>query len=147
MSNIERAVAYFDKGFNCAQSVCTAFAEQLGVDRETALKISSGFGGGMGRMAGTCGAVTGAFMALGIKYGPSQPSPEAKAKMYERIREFAERFTARHNALECRELLGYDMSIAEEREKIKAEKLTSDICPQIIRDTAEILEEMMQGGA
>ena len=94
-------------------------------------------------MAGTCGAVTGAFMALGVKYGPTQPRPEAQAEMYARIREFAERFAARHNTLECRELLGYDMSIAEEREKIKAEKLTSTLCPKLIRDAAEILEEMM----
>lgn len=143
MTCVERAVAYFEEGFNCSQSVCTAFAEQLGVDRDTALKFSAGFGGGMGRMAGTCGAVTGAYMALGLKYGATSANSEAKAAMYAYIREFAEQFTARHPGLECRELLGYDISIAEEREKARQENLFSTVCPQIVRDASEILEGML----
>ncbi len=66
MSRIENAVSRFAEGYNCSQAVLSAYAEQLGVDGETALKIAAGFGGGLGRMAETCGAVTGAFMVLGL---------------------------------------------------------------------------------
>jgi alkanesulfonate monooxygenase SsuD/methylene tetrahydromethanopterin reductase-like flavin-dependent oxidoreductase (luciferase family) len=82
-------------------------------------------------------------MALGLKYGPTEAGPQAKAKMYERIREFAEKFQARNQSLECRGLLGLDISIPEEFEKAKAEKLTAKLCPKFIQDAAEILEEML----
>ncbi|MCP4396891.1 MAG: C_GCAxxG_C_C family protein [bacterium] len=143
MSTVEKAVKYFEEGYNCSQSVCTAFAEEMGVERDTSLKMSAGFGGGIGRMGDTCGAVTGAYMALGLKYGPTEADPEAKAKMYEYIREFAEKFKARNESLECRGLLGLDISIPEERDKIHAEKLTAKVCPKFIQDAAEILEEML----
>jgi C_GCAxxG_C_C family probable redox protein len=97
----------------------------------------------MGRMGETCGVVTGAYMALGLKYGPTQDDPEAKAAMYAYIREFAEKFTANHPGLKCRELLGYDMSIAEEYEKAKQENLFKTVCPQLVRDASEILETML----
>jgi len=143
MKCTERAAAYFGEGFNCSQAVCTAFAEELGIDRDTALKFAAGFGGGMGRMGGTCGVVTGAYMALGLKYGPTQANPEAKAAMYASIRKFAEQFAAGHQGLECRELLGYDISIAEEHETARNKGLFKTICPQLVRDASEILEEML----
>ena len=143
MSASEKATKYFEQGYNCSQSVCTAFAEEMGIDRDTALKMSAGFGGGMGSMGDTCGVVSGAFMALGLKYGPTEPNPETKAKMYAIIREFAEKFKARNETLECRGLLGLDFSIPEEAAKIKAEKITAQKCPGFIRDAAEILEEML----
>jgi hypothetical protein len=64
MTKIEQAVAYFKEGFSCSQAIVAAYAPSLGLDRDTALKIASGFGGGMGRLAETCGAVTGSFMVL-----------------------------------------------------------------------------------
>lgn len=143
MTCVERAAAYFDQGFNCSQSVCAAFAEELGVDRDTALKCSAGFGGGMGSQGNTCGVVTGAYMALGLKFGPTQPDADAKAAMYERIRDFSERFKAGHEGLECRQLLGYDFSIPAEKEIARREGLTKTICPHLVRDAAEILAEML----
>ena len=77
MSHAESALARFAQGYNCSQAVLSGYAGQFGLDEETAMKISSGFGGGMGRMADTCGAVTGAFMVLG-KYGQNSPDPDAK---------------------------------------------------------------------
>lgn len=143
MSQIEQAVAYFEQGFNCAQSICAAFAEQFGVERDAALKISAGFGGGMGRMAETCGVVTGAFMVLGLKYGFAEASSEAKATMYEHIQDFAARFRAHHDSLICRELLGYDISIPEEQRQAKNQKLFSTVCPKLVQSAAVILEEML----
>ena len=74
----EEAVKRFKKGFNCSQAVFSSYSEQFGLDGDVACKVATGFGGGM-RMAGTCGAVTGAFMVLGLKYGNS-PEKDKKAK-------------------------------------------------------------------
>ncbi len=143
MTRAEQAMAYFQDGLNCSQSVCLAFAEQFGIERDTALKFAAGFGGGIGRMAETCGAVTGAVMALGLKYGFTQGSPEAKTAMYAHVQQFAERFTERYHSMFCRELLGYDISIHEEHEKAKQEKLFTTRCPEFVRAAVEIVEEML----
>ncbi len=142
MTPAEQAVKNFQDGFNCSQAVCAAFAERAGVERETALKVAAGFGGGIGRMGDMCGAVTGAIMALGLKYGFTAGSPEAKSEMYARVQTFTEKFKARHEALMCRDLLGYDISIHEEHEQAKQEKLFTTLCPEFVRTAAEILEEM-----
>lgn len=145
MDSVDRAVAIFESGFNCSQSVCAAYAEQLGLDRELALKISAGFGGGMGRMAQTCGAVSGAFMILGLKYGPTDPDDKAaKEHTYERIRVFAEQFTARQGSLLCRELLDCDISTAEGLQYARDQKLFTERCPAFVKTAAEILAEMLQ---
>ncbi len=100
------AVARFGKGHSCAQAVFTAFAEQMGMDYQTAMKLSSGFGGGMG-LGSVCGAVTGAIMALGLKYGGVDP--KAKERTAKVVREFTDRFQAQHRSLNCRDLLGVDL--------------------------------------
>ncbi|PIE32347.1 hypothetical protein CSA56_15870 [candidate division KSB3 bacterium] len=143
MDPIEQSIEYSKSGCNCAQSVCGPFAEKLGMDRETALKISSGFGGGIGGTAGVCGAVNGACMALGLKYGVAQPTPEEKARMYKYVQEFMEKFKAQHEALDCRDLLGYDISIPGEREKAKEEGLFTTRCRTYIESAGKILEEML----
>ena len=102
MNRIEMVGSRFAEGYNCSQAVLSAYAPDLGLADETALKIAAGFGGGMGRMAETCGAVTGALMVLGLKYGATSPEREAKERVYERVREFAKRFKARNGSLVCR---------------------------------------------
>ena len=144
MSRIEAAVSRFAEGYNCSQAVLSAYAEQFGVDEKTALKIAAGFGGGMGRMAETCGAVTGAFMVLGLQCGQASPEPEAKEAVYRRIREYADHFRARHGSLLCRELLGCDISVPESLQRARELELFSKTCPQFVRDACEILEEMFQ---
>ena len=141
MSRVEDAVARFDNGYSCAQAVFSPYAEQLGMDLETAVRVAAGFGGGMGRMAGTCGAVTGAFLALGLKHGG--PDSQSKDNTYELVREFAARFQARHGSLECRDLLGYDLSTPEGKKRINKERLHSTVCARIVRHAAEILEELL----
>ena len=101
LARVETALARFAGGFNCAQAVFSVYAEHLGFDRDAAIKLAAGFGGGMGRMASTCGAVTGAFMVLGLQYGNSSADREAKEAIYARIREFADRFKARNGSLVC----------------------------------------------
>ena len=69
MSRVERAVRRFAEGFNCSQAILSAYAEHFGLEEETAMKVAAGFGGGMGRLGRTCGAVTGAFMETRLTRG------------------------------------------------------------------------------
>ena len=139
----QKAVQRFKKGFNCSQAVIGTFCEQFGLDCDKASKVATGFGGGM-RMGGTCGAVTGAFMVLGLKYGNSTAKDkEGKAKTYKQIEEYTKRFKTRNSSVACRQLLGCDISTPEGMKQAKSKGLFSSICPRIVQDAAEILEEML----
>jgi C_GCAxxG_C_C family probable redox protein len=145
MSIADQAAACFDEGFNCSQAVLSAFAPQLGLDRVAALKVAGAFGGGMGRMGETCGAVTGALMAIGLKYGQTTGEDKAaKEKSYEMVKQFVERFKARNRGcLACRELLGADLSTPEGMQKIREKQAFTTMCPKFVRDAAEIVEELL----
>ena len=93
-------------------------------------------------MAETCGAVTGAMMVLGLEHGNTAPDREAKERVYEQVREFAQRFRARNGSLLCRELLGCDISTPEGLQQAREADFVLKICPKFVRDAAEILEEM-----
>ena len=108
------------------------------------MKIASGFGGGMGRLAETCGAITGAFILLGLKFGAAAAEREAKEAVYARVREFAAKFKACHGSLVCRDLLGCDLSTPEGFALAREKKLSSTVCPPYIETAAKILEEMLR---
>ena len=117
MSKSESALKLFKDGFNCAQSVLGAFCEDYGMDLDTALKLSGGLGRGA-NCGEICGAVSGAVLVIGLKYGQSaQGDTDAKAECSVRTAEFLEEFRAENNTVICRELLGFDVSNQEEREK------------------------------
>lgn len=107
------------------------------------MKIASGFGGGMGRMAETCGTVTGAMMVLGLRFGAALPDRAAKELVYAKVWKFADRFKTRNGSLLCRDLLACDISTPEGYEAAKEKQLVSTTCPKFVRDAAEILEEML----
>ena len=142
-SKIETAAERFDKGFNCSQAVLSSFCEQFGLDYETALKIATGFGGGM-HINGTCGAVTGAVMVLGLKYGNTGEDKQAKEKTYKKVIKFANRFSARNDSVKCYDLLGCDITTLEGVQIAREKGLFDSVCPKIVRDAAEILEEMLE---
>lgn len=97
MNKVEQAVSSFKEGFSCSQAVFSTYSMELGLDRETALKVAAPFGVGMGRMGETCGAVTSAFMVLGLKYGRIKAEDEeTKEKTYDLVREFVKRFESRN---------------------------------------------------
>jgi C_GCAxxG_C_C family probable redox protein len=144
MSKVEDAAACFEAGFSCSQAVLSAYAPQFGLDRESALKVSGAFGAGMGRMGETCGAVTGAFMVIGLKHGKTRAEDdEAKERAYRLVQEFADQFRARHGSIVCRELLGCDLSIPEQRALAQEKKLTATLCPRFVHDAAEIVEQIL----
>jgi C_GCAxxG_C_C family probable redox protein len=115
MNNIDHAVSCFKEGFNCAQALLSTYGSQFGLDQEMALKAAGAFGGGMGRMGETCGAVTGAFMIIGLRHGKIKSEDEqTKEKAYSLVREFVEKFKSRNGSVLCRELLGCDISALKE---------------------------------
>ena len=145
MNRAESAAANIAAGkLNCAQSVLTAFAEELGLDRELARKIALGFGAGMGRTGRTCGAVTGAYMALGLKYQylPDKPL-ENKERVYRLVRDFDEKFVRIYGTTTCKGLLNCDLSTPEGAAMAKEKGLTASLCPQFVKAAVEIVEEMM----
>ena len=139
---VEQAVEKFDKGFNCSQAILSSYCEQFGLDCETALKIATGFGGGM-HINGTCGAVTGAIMVLGLRYGNSQENKKAKEDTYKKVIQFANHFIDRNGSITCRDLLGCDITTPEGLKQAREKGLFSSICPKLVQDAAEILEEML----
>ncbi|NLI97029.1 C_GCAxxG_C_C family protein [bacterium] len=144
MERTDASESLFKEGFSCSQAVFAAFAPELELDKETALKIASSFGGGMAQMGEVCGAVTGALMALGLKYGRTKARDiETKMRNYELVQEFFKRFKERHSSIICKELLGLDMSVPEERTLIHERKLTATECPKFVETAARILENLM----
>jgi len=109
------------------------------------MKIAAGFSGGMGRMGLTCGAVSGALMTLGLRYGAADPTnKEAKDLVCARVREFAEQFKARNNGhLACRDLLGCDIGTPEGQAEFKQRNLHATVCTEAVRSAAEILEKLL----
>ena len=144
VKKVDHATSVLKEGFNCAQAVFSAFAPELGLEAERAAKIAGCFGGGMARGGGVCGAVTGAFMALGLRYGSSRPrDKEIKEKSYEIAREFMRRFTERNGSIVCRDLLGCDISTHEGHERAKQRGLFDTVCTKLVKDSVEILEDML----
>ncbi len=109
----ERALAYFHQGYNCAQSVFAAFAEQMSVSEELSLRLSAGFGAGVGRMRGMCGAFSGLTMLAGFRHGNLTGNPADKEHIFTLVREQAAAFKAEFGTLTCRELLHLDTDVQE----------------------------------
>jgi len=144
MNRAEQAAALFKEGFSCSQAVFSVFAPDLGVDREKALKLASAFGGGIGRTGETCGAVSGAIMAIGLKYGRTRgDDEETREKTYALAREFMERFGAKNDTTRCKDLLGVDIGTPEGLQKIREDESYEEKCTGLVRDAVEILEDML----
>lgn len=143
MAKVGEAVNCFQEGFSCSQAVFSSYAPELGLDKETALKISGSFGGGIGRMAETCGAVSGAYMVIGLKYATAELDPAAKEETYAKVREFAKKFKEKNKSTVCSELLGCNISTEEGMKEFKERKLITTLCADFVRNAAEILEEIL----
>lgn len=140
----DKAEACFNEGFNCCQAVLSTFCEDLGLKRDKALKIATGFGAGMAYMGETCGAVTGAFMVFGLKHGRTMvDDTSSKDKTYELIQEFVKEFKSKNNSVKCNELLGEDISKPEGLKKANDEGKFSIICPKVVREAAGIVEKLL----
>lgn len=142
----QKAMGLFQEGYNCAQSVFLAFADKYPMEPELAARLSSSFGGGMGRLREVCGAVSGMFMVSGLLYGYDSPTAyEEKRLHYERIQELAHAFSSQNGSIVCRELLGLnikeDVPTPEKRTEAYYQKRP---CVQLVGMAAAIMEQYIQ---
>lgn len=136
------AIASFESGFNCSQAVLSAFCEDFGLDKSPALKIACSFGGGM-CLGETCGAVTGALMVLGLKYGQDDNEDTySKAINKLMVKDFASRFRKLNGSISCKELLEYDLSDENQLNAARQSGIFKTKCPKYVKDAVAILEEM-----
>jgi C_GCAxxG_C_C family probable redox protein len=145
---MDKAKAAYEKmsarHMNCAQAVFSTFSEDLGVKANTALSIAQGFGGGM-HVDGVCGAVTGAYMALGLANPVSKENPRQNyEKTSAMINEFNRRFAELHGALTCTGLLGYNLSRQDELDKARESGVFTTRCPGFVKDAAKIVEDLIK---
>ena len=145
MNRVELSEKLFKDGYNCSQAVVGAFSDKLDIDFETLMKLSSSFGGGMGRLREVCGAVSGMFMVLGLLKGYNSPDDNAGKKAhYENIQALAKEFEEENGSIICRELLG--LSVKKEEpipEKRTDEYYKKRPCVEMVKSAVEILERVI----
>lgn len=144
MNKSEKAVECFGNGCNCAQAVFTSFCEELGLDKKVGLKIACPFGGGMGHTGEVCGAVTGAMLTIGLKFGSESPeSGDIKIQNYKITQDFIARFKERNGSVNCTELINYNLSDELQLDLARQSGVFKTKCPKYVSDAVEILEQMI----
>ncbi len=146
MSEVEEARHLFKNNYNCAQAVAGTTAPKLGIDQENILKLSCAFGGGMARMQEVCGAVTGAFMCIGLAHAKVGAAEISASKMltYEYVRQFTSKFKEKYGTINCKELLeNLDMNNEKDQIKLKELQLHDVKCTAIVSDAVEILNKLI----
>lgn len=144
----DRAVELFKQGYNCSQAVFVAFSDEYDMDETTALKVSSGLGGGVGRLREVCGTVTGAAMVVGMLNGATDGADnEAKAETYRIVQQIAEEFREQQGSVICRELLN---SSAELKKTYVPDERTAEYykkrpCAIIVECMAKIIDKILFG--
>jgi C_GCAxxG_C_C family probable redox protein len=143
MSADSDAVKRFLEGNACSQAVLSQYCELFDLDQTSALKIASGFGAGM-QMGKTCGAVTGAYMVLGLKFGTEESGrSDGRKDVYRAVVELTRKFEERNGTTDCRDLLGCDISTAEGSQIAKEKKLFTTVCPRFVKDVSELLDAII----
>ncbi len=142
----ELAKSYFLEGYNCSQSVLLAFHEELGLDKDTAARMASPFGGGMGRLREVCGTVSGMLLVLGLLRGYGDPKDlEGKKALYEQVQALARTFREHNGSIICRDLLGLDHSSDVPAPSPRTpEYYKKRPCADLAADAAQILEQFLQ---
>jgi C_GCAxxG_C_C family probable redox protein len=143
-SNVDKAIEFFRKGFNCSQAVLLSHSGDFGMDAETALKIAGGFGGGIGHTGDVCGALSGAVMLLGLKHAQHEEGDDAaRTKTYAMVKELLETFKGEFGSTKCKDLLKFDLNSEEEYAKAKEARAFKGACLPAIRRAVELVEEKL----
>jgi len=147
-TRIDQAVQRFRDGYSCAQALLSVYGPVFGLDETMALKIASPLGGGFSRTDGPCGAATGAILVLGCVHGHTGPGDdEGKDRIRDLTQEFLSRYALRKGSTMCTDILGHNLSVPEVADRVAAEGLSQEPCPEAVRAAAEILEELLEGEA
>lgn len=146
VKKIDIAGELFGQGFNCAQSLLAAYGPDLGVKRDSALKLAGAFGGGIGRTGETCGAVIGALMIIGLRFSPLEPPHESENALYTAAERFMEKFKSRNrfHSVVCSELIGFRIHQKKGLNQ-KEKNIIKERCPQLVQNAAETIEEILNG--
>jgi C_GCAxxG_C_C family probable redox protein len=144
MSNADYAVDCYNNGCSCAQAVFTTFCEEYGIDKKLGLKIACPFGGGMGHTGGVCGAVTGALLVLGLKYGQENTENKySKAMNYLIVQDFISRFKKLNGTINCSELIKYNLGDEQQLNAARQTDIFKTMCPKYVDDAVTLLESIM----
>lgn len=139
---VNKAVELYNDQYLCSQAVLAAFAEELGLSVEQALKLGACFGSGMCR-GEVCGACTGALMALGLKYGKCEPGAANRAASNSVTLKFLDLFSSENGSYICNDILGCDLTTEEGREYARSSGLFTELCPKMVASAARIAERLM----
>jgi C_GCAxxG_C_C family probable redox protein len=144
MTKSDDAMVSYKSRFTCSSAVFSAFSDELGLDPDIAKKIACGFGAGISKSGNICGAVSGAIMVIGLKYGKTVQGDEAATeKTRALVQKFLKEFTGRHGSVNCTELLGYNLGKPEEFAQAHDNKRFVTKCPELVNDAAAILERIL----
>lgn len=142
MSHVKKAKELFEQKYHCSQAVLAAFAEELGLTEQQALKLGGCFGGGM-CLGEVCGACIGALMVLGMKYGQCELSDmDSRLKTNDITVKFLEQFRKENGSYICRELLGCDLATVEGKEYAREHNLFTEFCPQMVVSAVKVVEQL-----
>jgi C_GCAxxG_C_C family probable redox protein len=141
MDRAERAAEIFSAGDSCSQAVFAVLAPSLGIEHQEALRLAAGFGGGM-RIGGTCGAATGALLALGPLLCDEECSHDSRKELMVAVATFFERFAAEVGSTECPEILGCDFRTPEGKAYMDEHHLRQKTCLPAVRAAVRIVESM-----
>lgn len=144
MDRTKRAAQLFENGMNCSQAILAAFGEPYGIDLDSAVKMGRAWGGGIGRMGLTCGAVTGAIAVLGLAQENLQDESDARNNIASAVKKLMNSFEESHGTVSCKELLGADFSTEAGQKKIKEEMLVKKLCPRFVEDACKILTQVLE---
>jgi C_GCAxxG_C_C family probable redox protein len=141
----DKAVELFLEGYNCAQSIVANYGFELGLKEKDALKLATGLGAGINYHGQTCGAVLGSYIVLGLRYGIDQArDQEGKARLRMILDAFSEKFIKEYKSLNCKDILGMDVSREDELEELRRKNVFRELYPQVVRTAASILEKLLK---
>ena len=144
MNNPEVAKKCFNDGYCCSQAVLSTYAERYGLNRELSLKIAEVFAAGIAYRGEICGAVTGAYMVIGLSNGRTKADDlQSKEKSLRLVKEFNNKFIEKHNSIKCSDLLGIKIDNPENLNKAKELNLFKTLCPKFIESSAEIVDILL----
>ncbi|MBI5404089.1 MAG: C_GCAxxG_C_C family protein [Ignavibacteriae bacterium] len=143
MEKENKALESFEGIFNCSQSVVGAYSEKFGISKGDAVRIAAGFGGGIGRTQGICGAITGGVMVIGLRFFDETDSVKSKETVYNKTKELVEKFEKRNEYSDCYKLTGVDFSKEGWTDEFKEQKTKENKCNGYIKDVCKILDEMI----
>jgi C_GCAxxG_C_C family probable redox protein len=145
---VEQAVAFYKQGYTCTQSVLASFAARYDLQQNLAFRMGEPFGAGTSCTGDMCGSVTGAIMVLGLQYGSSLSNDDAaRSYTYQRVHELIRHFREIHGSIQCTDLLGYNLNDPRQFQTVWEKGLFVQLCPNFVRDAAQILVEMLEAAS